>query len=103
MDAQKYTARIVANIADDAVNFTNEVMGEALSKWGYKREDVEAAMRELGRYRALGTVKELAGHKSFFEAISTLPGCNTCAAKAGCNVKTRPGEYERINCHLHEL
>ena len=54
----------------------------------------------LADYEDLGTVAELSGYKSFYEAMRTLPGCNTCADKAGCPVKTRPGEYERINCHL---
>lgn len=42
------------------------------------------------------------GKKSFFDQVSSLPDCNTCARKNACQHVPEPGQHARINCPLWE-
>lgn len=45
---------IIATITNKTVEFQSEVFGIALAKWGYKKEDVEKALKELSEYKRTG-------------------------------------------------
>ena len=43
---------IIANITDEAIEFENRFMGEALRRWQISKEDVLARIREADKLRA---------------------------------------------------
>lgn len=60
MDHETLNSGIVADITDEALSFTARVENEAIERWGFTREQIEADLRELMIYRAMGTTADLA-------------------------------------------
>lgn len=73
---------IIANITDEAIEFENRFMGEALRRWQISKEDVLARIREADKLRAeteklraeLERMKEIMRYNGIMVIPSKYPG-----------------------------
>lgn len=91
MNDEMLRSGFVTDIADEALSFTARVEEEAIERWGFTREQLEADLQELKAYRAMGAVEELA-------ARVEVVRCGEC--KYSTLQHPWPGGQEKIRvCH----
>ena len=68
----EYKGSITAQISESTLEYTSQVEGMALSKWGFNKADIEKALAELQEYRDTGPtpeeVKDLKTDRDYWKA-----------------------------------
>lgn len=96
---EEYKGSITAQITDSAVEYSNQVEGIALSKWGFNKADIEKALLELKAYRDTGlTPEEIKDHEEMFKAYR-----HVCGGKSPEEIETLQRDLFNANEQISSL